>query len=199
MLSWFVIPPVLLYGYSLASHPIFGPARYTLYVAPAYLLLVAHGLAKAPLLPRFALGVGMMVLSASLLPSFVYAPDLKANWREAAKVIREGDPDAAVLTLSDTESAMLTDTEIAGYYLDRRDNVLAASVAAARLERDPDALPETLWVAVGLRQGRPIADVPAALLDRYELASETIALPGMHLSHYRRRDPPHSDEKARAD
>ncbi len=39
---WLVAPPVLLYVYSWIKSPIFGPARYTVFVAPAFLILVAR-------------------------------------------------------------------------------------------------------------------------------------------------------------
>ena len=48
LLIWLVFPPLLIYVYSLIAQPIFGPARYTLFVGPAYLILVARGLAKLP-------------------------------------------------------------------------------------------------------------------------------------------------------
>ena len=48
LVLWLVVPPTLLYVYSWIFSPIFGPARYTLFVAPAYLILVAQGLAGFP-------------------------------------------------------------------------------------------------------------------------------------------------------
>ncbi|MGE5755334.1 MAG: hypothetical protein ACM35G_06415 [Planctomycetaceae bacterium] len=83
LLIWFAVPPLLLYAYSRVAYPIFGPPRYTLFVGPAYLLLVARGLAKLPLPHRLALAGAGAALSASLLETLVYAPDLKADWRAA--------------------------------------------------------------------------------------------------------------------
>src|SRR5207249_2106628 len=51
---WLVVPPLLLYAYSWIGSPIFGPARYTVFVAPAYLILVAQGLTQVPPLARYA-------------------------------------------------------------------------------------------------------------------------------------------------
>ena len=46
LLTWAAVPPVLMYLYSYLFQPIFGPARYHLFIAPAYLLLLAHGLSR---------------------------------------------------------------------------------------------------------------------------------------------------------
>ena len=72
LLIWLAIPPLILYAYSWVAHPIFGPARYTLFVAPAYLILVARGLAKLPLPLGIAAAAGAAVLSGVMLMSTVY-------------------------------------------------------------------------------------------------------------------------------
>src|SRR5262249_51781203 len=102
VLIWFALPPLLLYGHSrVSAAPIFGPPRYTLFVGPAYLLLVARGLAKLPALPRYAAATGAVVLAAALMRTLVYAPDVKADWRAAAAHIRAVDPCAPVVVLTD--------------------------------------------------------------------------------------------------
>ncbi len=79
LLVWAVVPPALMYGYSYAAQPIFGPPRYHLFIAPAYLILLAHGAVRLPALIRWPfLGVAL-VLSLLLLRNYEQA--LKADWR----------------------------------------------------------------------------------------------------------------------
>jgi len=112
---WLILPPTMLYIYSRIGSPIFGPARYTLYVAPAYLALVAQGLAKLPRVGRWAAGFGVLGLSGMMLGSLVFAPDLKTDWRGFARELaRSGEP-AAVLVVSD--SPLNVEVETASYYL----------------------------------------------------------------------------------
>ena len=92
LLIWLAIPPLILYAYSWLAHPIFGPARYTLFVAPAYLILVARGLAKLPLPISLAAAAGAAVLSGMMLMSTVYRPDLRADWRSAAAYLDRQRP-----------------------------------------------------------------------------------------------------------
>ncbi len=84
LLTWAAAPPLLMYAHSYLFQPIFGPARYHLFIAPAYLLLVGHGLSKLPALIRWpAAGVGL-VLSLSLIQAQAYPPGVKADWRGLA-------------------------------------------------------------------------------------------------------------------
>jgi hypothetical protein len=81
-LTWMVLPPMLMYLYSSIAQPIFGPARYHLFVAPAYLILVAHGLTRLPAVIRWPAAAIGLVLSLALLR--VYNPSPKADWRGLA-------------------------------------------------------------------------------------------------------------------
>ncbi|HEV3120926.1 MAG TPA: glycosyltransferase family 39 protein, partial [Isosphaeraceae bacterium] len=87
LLSWFALPPLLLFGYSLIGYPLFGQARYTLYVGPAFVIMLARGLVKLPVLVRWPLGLVFVVLAVGLLKTTVYAPNLKADWRGAASLL----------------------------------------------------------------------------------------------------------------
>ena len=69
LLLWLILPPSALYLYSLAAQPIFGPARYTVFVAPAYLILVALGLNATPPPLRYALA---LVLTVGLALLFLW-------------------------------------------------------------------------------------------------------------------------------
>jgi 4-amino-4-deoxy-L-arabinose transferase-like glycosyltransferase len=90
LITWAAVPPVLMYVYSCFAQPIFGPARYHLFSAPAYLILVAHGLTRLPPLLRWPAATCGLILSLSLLR--VYSPVLKADWRGLAAWLREQDP-----------------------------------------------------------------------------------------------------------
>lgn len=79
---WAVVPPTLMFLYSHLRDPIFGPSRYHLYSAPAFLILLAHGLAWLPGLVRWPIAAGALALSLSLWHS--YSPTLKADWRGLA-------------------------------------------------------------------------------------------------------------------
>src|SRR5262249_28109846 len=67
LITWMMLPPLLMYLYSYGFQPIFGPPRYHLYIAPAYLILLAHGLSKLPWFVRWPAAAGGLVLSLSLI------------------------------------------------------------------------------------------------------------------------------------
>ncbi len=48
LLTWTIAPPVLMFVYSRVGQPIFGPPRYHLFIAPAYLILLGAGSASCP-------------------------------------------------------------------------------------------------------------------------------------------------------
>ncbi len=121
LVLWLVLPPTLLYAYSWIGSPVFGPARYTLFVAPAYLILVAQGLARLPILSRSIALVGLtLVETQSLLPT-VYAPDLKADWRACAAAVAAGmavNPNQRVtFVVMPPEPGENHEVETARYYL----------------------------------------------------------------------------------
>jgi hypothetical protein len=87
LVVWMVVPPAILYAYSWMGSPIFGPARYTLFVAPAYLILVAQGLYILPPLTRSVALVGASLLQVLALGPMVYSPNLKADWRACSAAV----------------------------------------------------------------------------------------------------------------
>src|SRR5208283_432051 len=92
LVLWLVVPPTLLYAYSRLGNPVFGPSRYTLYAAPAYLILVAQGLARLPRFTRSCVAVALVPLIVLELGATVYAPGLKADWSAfATKLAAEMD------------------------------------------------------------------------------------------------------------
>jgi 4-amino-4-deoxy-L-arabinose transferase-like glycosyltransferase len=81
LLSWMILPPVAMFVYSWVGRPIFGPPRYHLFVAPAYLILLARGLCRLPVLPRLGLAAAAFALSLSAIDANVYSQVVKADWR----------------------------------------------------------------------------------------------------------------------
>ncbi len=170
VLAWFVIPPLLLYGYSWLRHPVFGPARYTLFVGPAYLLLLGRGLAAVPRYLATLVLVTLVGLAVPLLRSSVTAPDLKADWRVGAAEIRQIDPEGASLVVYSEDPRWSREVDVARYYLGPLYEVTPA------LERPADA-PPPRWYAVGLRAGRSVARLPAGA----NRAGTVIDVPGLRL------------------
>jgi mannosyltransferase len=159
LLLWLVVPPLSLYAYSLIAYPIFGLARYTLFVGPAFLILVARGLAKLPwMLGLTAAGAGA-ILSGAMLLSDVYRPDLKADWRDLAAYLDQRDPFAVVAVIAADQSNQ-TELETARYYLEPGQVVIPWSSDRVNglIRRE-----QSVWVSISLQDGRPLVAVPASL------------------------------------
>lgn len=153
--AWFAVPPTLLYIYSWIGHPIFGPARYTIFVAPAYLLLVARGLARLHWFVASGLALGAGALSVSLLTTMVYTPDLKADWRAAAREIERAFPQGRVIVaVASADPARNVEVETARYYLADRCEVVPAQ------DLEGSQASSALVFATGTRGGGPVATVP---------------------------------------
>jgi uncharacterized membrane protein len=162
-LLWLILPPTALYLYSWVAHPVFGPARYTVFVAPAYLVLVALGLSRIPAVIRYPVAVGLTVVSALALGPMVYDPELKADWRgfgawlaAAHPADRPGRPVLVIVASSDP--ARNVEVETARYYLP------AGCAAIALGEATPERLERinagAVYLAVGARRGVPMSPVP---------------------------------------
>ncbi len=175
LLIWLMIPPVVLYAYSRIAHPIFGPPRYTLFVGPAYLILVARGLSKLAEPLALTAVVAGAVLSGVMMMNDVYRHDLKADWRDAAAYLNRRDLTATVAILS-ADASGDTELETARYYLgpDRR--------LVSWTDRPDDSNPSRnpTWVAISLRKGRPVTELPAVLTD-HGFIRETVNFPGLRL------------------
>jgi 4-amino-4-deoxy-L-arabinose transferase-like glycosyltransferase len=85
LLAWLIVPPLAMFTYSWIGRPIFGPPRYHLFIAPAYLILLARGLAAFPPPFRWAFAAVGLVLSLSLIEANVYSQVAKADWRGLAR------------------------------------------------------------------------------------------------------------------
>jgi len=178
MVLWLVVPPTLLYAYSGLGKPVFGPSRYTLYTAPAYLILVAQGLARLPRFIRACVAVALIPLIALELGATVYAPELKADWRavssELAVRMDQNRGNECTVFVQSSDPVRNKEVETARYYLPELCRVIPLEDAAA-------AIPGLkaggeVYVVVGSKQGvarLPLADL-FQTLDRSEFAGLTV-------------------------
>jgi mannosyltransferase len=125
---WLVAPPTILFAYSQVASPIFGPARYTVFCAPAYLVLIAQALSRIPPLSRWTFGLALALAAVVTMRTMVYAPDLKADWRSFAHVMaaRQARPlrrEAVMMVVAEPEP--LPEMETARYYLERSCTVVS--------------------------------------------------------------------------
>jgi uncharacterized membrane protein len=154
LLIWLILPPGLLYLYSWVGTPIFGPARYTLFVAPAYLVLVAQGLAQLPIAARSIVAGLLLFVSGQSLMRTVYAPGLKADWRAFASTVSmriRDDPDARITVIvrpPDPSTARNVEVETARYYLPERCRVIGEK--ASSMDPIRAASGDTFYLAVGV-------------------------------------------------
>jgi uncharacterized membrane protein len=164
LLLWLILPPVALYLYSRLAQPIFGPARYTLFVAPAYLILVASGLARTPALVRYPLALLLTILAASELGPKVYDPELKADWRGFSAALAGRPGELVLVIVASSHPGRNLEVETARYYLPARCAAIALEEATPdRLDRiGPSAGGGTgvVYLAVGSRGGVPAVPVP---------------------------------------
>ena len=164
LMLWLVVPPTLLYAYSWLASPIFGPARYTVFVAPAYLILIGQGLSRAPRFVGWSLGLAIPLISASALGPTVYAADLKADWRglgeSIAKRHEEGGGCRCWSSSRRPNAGRDVEIEVARYYIkDSRTEIIPLEEATSeRLERAKGKL---LYLVFGKR--RDDSGTPAAI------------------------------------
>jgi 4-amino-4-deoxy-L-arabinose transferase-like glycosyltransferase len=188
LLIWFAVPPGLLLAYSLVANPIFGAPRYVMFVAPAYLLLLARGLMKLPAWLRWPIGGLILVLAVQGMVTLAFDPRLKPDYRAAAQVVREHDPKAPVVVFPSGEKSPTLDKypQVVNfeYYLDSSVRVAPVSEVLKTL-REPSP-PEALWYSFPtLEAGRP-APVPERLEQLYEPVL-TVQYPGLRLVYNRLR------------
>jgi mannosyltransferase len=158
LLIWLMVPPLLLYTYSYVSHPIFGPARYTLFVGPAYLLLVAHGLSKLPWPVNLTTAVVGAALSCIALVDGVYRADRYADWKSVAAYLDRHEPNTPVTVITAGRFAN-TELETARYYLEPGRSVIPWVDLPENLKNHQNAT----WVSIGLQNNRPVVPMPLEL------------------------------------
>ena len=164
LLCWLIVPPVALYAYSWLFHPVFGPARYTAFVAPAYLVLVASGLSRLPAWASYPTLLGLAIASAMALGPAAYDPELKADWRDFALEVAERqshDPlRKLVVIVASPDSDRNVEVETARYYLQAGCEVIGLTEAQDHLARLIET-DEVLYAAGSRKPGNP--SVPAAI------------------------------------
>jgi hypothetical protein len=171
LLLWLIVPPVALYSYSWISYPIFGPARYTAFVAPAYLILVASGLCRLPAWGRYSVALGLLIVSVQAIGPLVFDPELKADWRGFSAAIAQtlkGRPAESALVIvaaTDSNSNQNLEVETARYYLP--DGCAVISSAEATADRIASVAAEFVFLVVSSRRhGEESSPPPQA--GRYE-------------------------------
>jgi mannosyltransferase len=136
---WAVVPVVLIYLYSWVAQPIFGPARYHLFIGPAYLILLGQGLSTLPAVIRWPAAAGGLALSLSLLYSGSYGQFLKADWRSLGEWLKRhetattsGDTLAKIRVVVHPSDPRFPreQLEAARYYLSRLCRVVSPGEAA---------------------------------------------------------------------
>jgi uncharacterized membrane protein len=159
---WLVLPPVVLYVYSLIGEPIFGPARYTVFVGPAYLVLVAAGLRYIPPRFRYPVALTLSILAGISIWPTAYAPDLKANWRAfsqaIAKIALEFPNTPPIVIVASSDSGNNVEVETARYYLPTYCEVIADEEFKPGQLREVDT--DTWFFAVGARDRDAAAHAP---------------------------------------
>lgn len=162
LLLWLIVPPLTLFVYSRLGRPIFGPQRYTVFVAPAYLLLVARGLVRTPASLRYPLAAGLTILALLELGPKVYAPDLKADWRGFAADLTARAPGAEVLVIvAPLGEGPNVEVETARYYLPS--DCRAIGLEEATPERLANSGEAEIYLAIGARGGKPVVPPPDRL------------------------------------
>jgi mannosyltransferase len=169
LIIWAAAPPVLIYIYSYFGQPIFGPSRYHLFSAPAYLILVAHGLARLHPSIRWPIAAAGLALSLSLL--HVYAPSLKADWRGLAgwldrqRTRTTAGPITIVVHPSDPRFPR-EQIEAARYYLSPRFRVVAAGESSKPGANDDVSTYDVYCLMEPMREPPPDAVVFHGLIVR---------------------------------
>jgi len=162
LVLWLVMPPTLLYAYSWLGHPIFGPSRYTLYTAPAYLILVAQGLARLPSRARPLVAIGLALVSIPQLGATVYAPGLKADWRafstELAARMAVNPRTEVTVFVKPSDPARNREVETARYYLPGHCRIVPLEEAVSTGPQNEPA--REVYVAVGTKQGTAALPLP---------------------------------------
>ncbi len=161
LLLWLIVPPAALYVYSQLFQPIFGPQRYTVSSAPAYLILVGLGLARLPAAFRYPVAIGLSIVAASELGPMVYDPELKADWRGFATALAARSEGPALVIVAPPDEGRNVEVETARYYLP--DGCEAIALAEATPERLDQARGAAVYLAVGARRGSPVVPPPGQI------------------------------------
>ncbi len=175
LVIWLVLPPLVLYAYSRVAQPIFGPARYTLFSGPAYLILVARGLARLPAVLRYPVAAGSAALSVMLLLSMVFRPDLKADWRGAAAFLDQ-QGSTGIVAVTSADPSRNVEFEAARYYLGPR----WIGIPCPRRLSDLAGGKSVVWVSIGLRDGQAAGTLPEEFVND-KIIQQVVDFSGLRL------------------
>src|SRR5262249_1770725 len=140
----------------------FGPARYTVFVAPAFLVLVAVGLTSSPAWARYPLALALAVASLAALPSLVYDPELKADWRDfASELAAMPTRGPIVVVVGSADPARNVEVETARYYLPADCRAIASTDATEQRLAALEAS-EVYWT-VPCRGGKALGSIPESV------------------------------------
>jgi mannosyltransferase len=178
LLAWFVLPTVLLLAYSLLAHPIFTQRRYLLFVAPAYLLLIARGMVALPRPAFLAVLAFTTVMTAQVLPRRVYGGVGRPDWRGAAAAVRRIDPNSRVVLLDRKGYAGPL-----SYYTGPQIRLWLVPQQLEALKQAPESLDREVWYVTRLEGGRPVMLLPQPLAERY-VAEQRLLFHELILSYY---------------
>jgi hypothetical protein len=187
LLIWLIVPPTLLYVYSRVGHAIFGPARYNLYVAPAYLILLARGMATFGRVVALLLGFYLVqfFVSYSVLMALSVEPK-KADWRGAAQSLAKHEPGDPVIVIPPGPGRNL-EVEVARYYLtDGRPVLPLSDDIEGQLEAAANLANEWVIYAAARTNDGVIGPVPSFLTRQRGRALE-LDRPGLRLYKVRAR------------
>jgi hypothetical protein len=169
LLIWLTVPPLLLLADSRLARPILGVGhdRSELFVAPAYLILVARGIARLPIWAGWLVGIAISARAMMMLATVVFAPDLTADWRTAAAALDRADPSKKELVfVVAADPAHNGEVEAARHYLRGR-RVYALPISPAQVWSLRRSTRSRFWIAVGVRDGQFTASLPYPLpIDR---------------------------------
>jgi 4-amino-4-deoxy-L-arabinose transferase-like glycosyltransferase len=140
-IAWAAVPPILMYLYSALFEPVFGPPRYHLFIAPAYLILLAHGLTRLPAAIRWPAVAAGLALALGLVRT--YSPVQKADWRGFAAWLSERHAqeiaERIIVVVHPGDPRFRREQlEVARYYLEPRFRVVPAgeAIEPARIRQD---------------------------------------------------------------
>ena len=163
VVAWLVVPPLLLFSYSQWVHPLFGPSRYNVFVAPAYLILLGRGLSRLKRVS--ALLIGSCLILAFSIPAAmrqIYSPR-KADWRGAAAWLDKVRAEAPLVVISPREGEPF-ELEVARFYVASSRDVVPfrEDYEHPSIGVPPDA--KIALFVVPTRDGQPLRPVPQALV-----------------------------------
>jgi mannosyltransferase len=189
LLAWYVVPSALLLAYSVVRYPVFGPRRYLLFVAPAYFLLVASGIAALPRLMRLVtVLVATVVMVGALGPRAFDTYKERHDLKGLVALIEAHHPEALVVLLNQRPGLL----HGIRYYLNPQTRSMLASelpeavIGHAATVGSPALSDEGIWLvheSVQRRESKPILSE----LERLYVSQARWSITGFDVTYVHRR------------